>query len=429
VTVSTELAGMPWKAPRPHDLPEWRMRMVEYTGGEESLRGLATAVNAGQAALIPTVPGVDASPGAVASVLLARAEERRLREAQLYYATADMTALALAAATAPPTEPIKPSRLPAPFGFMMFADPIGGYTLDVADVLHGSPLAREGAHATLTTPIVAVSWGVWTPGELRVSDGPATGGPAVHWFHQRTRSGLEPIPPHFDGVWLTFYAPVSGAFDALDPQTVIGTAADGTAMTAADIRSHPHRNPLTWDTESVLAFGVAFGEPEPDTTQQWAQVVYTAWQLMSQTGKAQLTEVEDIPRNRAGRKRDQRAGITGGSDVRIVNVHTAHRPSRAAAEQDAAASTGRRAPEWSCRWPVGPYRRNTCLNPRAHSTSIRENLFIRFVTRAGGTCRLYTVRGCPGPPSSPATRHGPSTAPRCTRRAAGGHWAPRPSGA
>ncbi len=82
-----------------------------------------------------------------------------------------------------------------------------------------------------------------------------------------------------------------------------------------------------------------------------------------------LTEVEDIPRNRAGRKRDQRAGITGGSDVRIVNVHTAHRPTRTAAEQDSAASTGRRAPEWSCRWPVGPYRRNTCLNPRAHSTN------------------------------------------------------------
>ncbi|MFJ9596695.1 hypothetical protein ACIRS3_28595 [Streptomyces virginiae] len=56
---------------------------------------------------------------------------------------------------------------------------------------------------------------------------------------------------------------------------------------------------------------------------------------MSQTGKTQLVEVEEAPR-------DRRDAITGPSDVRIVNVHTAHRPSPAAAEQDATASTGRR---------------------------------------------------------------------------------------
>jgi len=91
-----------------------------------------------------------------------------------------------------------------------------------------------------------------------------------------------------------------------------------------------------------------------------------------QAGPGYLAErgedgAEDIPRNRAGRKRDQRAGITGTSNVRIVNVHTAHRPSTAAAEEDATSSTGRRAPQWSCRWPVRPYRRNTCLNTHAHA--------------------------------------------------------------
>ncbi|MFB6986132.1 hypothetical protein [Streptomyces sp. NPDC056304] len=113
---------------------------------------------------------------------------------------------------------------------------------------------------------------------------------------------LEPIPQHFDGVWLTFYA--------LAPDTVIGTAPDGTVMTAGDIQSHPHSAPLNWDNETVLAFGVPFGEREPDTTKEWAQVVYTAWQLMSQTGKTQLTEVKEVPR-------DRRDGITGPSDVRI----------------------------------------------------------------------------------------------------------------
>ncbi|MFD0723733.1 hypothetical protein [Streptomyces globosus] len=140
-----------------------------------------------------------------------------------------------------------------------------------------------------------------------------------------------PIPQNFDGVWLTFCAPPGSAFDALAPDTVIGTAPDGTVMTAGDIQDHPHRAPLNWDNETALAFG----EPEPDTTREWAQVVYTAWQLMSQTGKTQLTEVEEVPRERAGGKRDRRAGITGPSGVRIVNVHTAHRLSPAAAEHDA----------------------------------------------------------------------------------------------
>lgn len=53
-----------------------------------------------------------------------------------------------------------------------------------------------------------------------------------------------------------------------------------------------------------------FGKPEPDTTKEWAQVVYTAWQLMSQTEKTQLTEVEEVSRDRAGLKRDRRDEIS-----------------------------------------------------------------------------------------------------------------------
>ncbi|WP_280470923.1 hypothetical protein, partial [Nocardia farcinica] len=102
-------------------------------------------------------------------------------------------------------------------------------------------------------------------------------------------------------VWLTFYSPAHSAFYTLPPEAIVGTAPDGTAMTAGEISAHPSRSPLTWDNETALAFGVAFGEPEPDTTKQWSQVVYTAWQLMSQTGKNQLVEFDEVPRNRAGR--------------------------------------------------------------------------------------------------------------------------------
>ncbi|WP_031002049.1 hypothetical protein [Streptomyces sp. NRRL F-5727] len=364
MTTLTELAAAPWKAPEPRELPEWRARMCDYITSDESIQSLAQATNTGNTAMFPTVPGMDGSPDAVAYSLLARAEERRLREAHLYYATADMTSLALAAASTPPAEPVKETRLPSPYGLMVFAEPIGGHTQDLAEVLADSPMTLEGAHTTVTTPIVAVSWGVWAPDDAGLS-----GDPAVRWFNLRTHGTVEPIPHNFDGVWLTFYSQPGSAFEALAPDTVIATAPDGTAITAGVIQAHPHRTPLTWENETALAFGVPFGELEPDPTKEWAQVVYTAWQLMSQTGKTQLTEVEEIPRDRAGRKRDRRDGITGPSGVRLVNVHTAHRPSQDAAEQDALASTGRRAPQWSCRWPVRPYRRNTCLNPRAHGDS------------------------------------------------------------
>lgn len=40
---------------------------------------------------------------------------------------------------------------------------------------------------------------------------------------------------------------------------------------------------------------------------------------------------------------------------------------------DAQASTGRREPQWTCRWPVRPYRRYSCLNPRAHEAGDCEH--------------------------------------------------------
>lgn len=361
--MTTSVTAPPWTPPDPRELPEWRAKLLDYTNSQEGMQTLAAATNAGQAAVFPTVPALKgASPGALASVLLSRSEARRLSEASLYYATADMTSLALAAAATPPSEPVRESRLPSPYGLMVFAEPIGGYSQNIGEVLAGSLAGRDGVEAVGTTPIVAVSWGLWHPGDVHIPDGPP-----VQWVVQQARGQLHRIPAQFNGFWLTFYAPTGAWAEALAPDTVVGSMPDGSPMTAGDIQARPKTAPLSWDTEAAAPFGVPFGEPEPDTTKQWTQVVYTAWQLMSQTGKSQLTEVEELPRERAGRKRDQRQGIAGPSAVRIVNVHSAHRPSRAAAEEDAQESTGRRAPQWSCRWPVRPYRRSTCLNPRAHA--------------------------------------------------------------
>jgi hypothetical protein len=167
-------------------------------------------------------------------------------------------------------------------------------------------------------------------------------------------------------VWLTFYASGAASFRELAPDTIVGTNPQGETITAGEVASQHRTRPVNWDNEMVLAFDTPFGEPRPDSTKEWAQVVYTAWQLMTQPGQP-LTDIEDLRRDRAGHKRDTRAGVTGPTGVRIVHVHAAHRPSVAASEEDASASTGRHAPQWSCRWPVRPYRRNTCLNPRAHA--------------------------------------------------------------
>lgn len=351
----------PWLPPTPRELPEWRSRLREYMTDPEWRAQLAMATDGGSTSLFPTVPGMTKEPGVVAAPLLTAAEEHRLGEAALYYVSEDMTSLALAAASTPPTETIRASRLPSPYGFMMFAEPIGGYTQKLDEALAHTPIAADVTRGlTVTTPIVAASWGTWTPSDVTLEGRP------VQWVHHRANA-VRAVPTDFEGVWFTFYAPTGSAFDLLPADTVLGRTADGRVMTAGDAQTSPRSHQLNWDNEMVLGYGATFGEPEPDTTKEWAQVIYTAWQLMSQGGKSRFTDVEELPRERAGRKRDRRAGINGPSEVRVVNVHSAHRPAPTAAAQDAEASTGRRAPQWSCRWPVRPYRRNTCLNPRAHA--------------------------------------------------------------
>ncbi|MFB6579452.1 hypothetical protein ACFCYC_18915 [Streptomyces sp. NPDC056402] len=167
---------------------------------------------------------------------------------------------------------------------------------------------------------------------------------------------------------MTYYSP-RGLFSGLPPDTAIGTMRDGSVMTAGILETQRRQfpgGPLNWDNEALLLDGAEFETARPDTTDVWTHTLYTAWQLMT-TGGTRWTDVEEIPRERPGWKRDVRQGITGSSNVRIVNIHTAQRPAREATDADAAASTGRREPSWSCRWPR-PYRRSTCLNPGGHAT-------------------------------------------------------------
>src|SRR5205807_10035783 len=93
--------------------------------------------------------------------------------------------------------------------------------------------------------------------------------------------------------------------------------------------------------------------------------------------------------------------------VQIVNAHTAHRPTRAAAEEAAAASTGRRAPQYTSRWPVRPHPRAQCMIPQAHSDGDcqhEERIIPTHITGPAGkplrvrdTVHLWDHQPEPGP--------------------------------
>ncbi|MEU2357741.1 hypothetical protein ABZ599_33015 [Streptomyces misionensis] len=361
----TSPASVRWVPPDPQDLPEWRAQLMDSTASEASDIAMRETLRAGRCTIVPTMRNAPLDAGTLAATVLNGAEHARLSQADLYYATADMTALALAAAATPPRERVSTSRLPSESGFIVFEEPIGGYVEDVGAALAGRVTATAAKDVRITTPIVAASWTAWTPQDIQIAEGGT-----VTWGHI-TRDGYIAIPPDTRGIWITYYSPC-GVTSGLPPQTVLGTLPDGTTFTAAMFettrQTAADRGPLNWDNEMLLVEGTEFAAARPDTTDTWSHTLYTAWQLMTATGGTRWTETEEIPRARAGRKRDARQNITGTSAVRVVNVHTAHRPPRDAALADAAASTGRREPSWSCRWPVRPYRRSTCLNPGGHAT-------------------------------------------------------------
>ncbi|QFZ16942.1 hypothetical protein [Saccharothrix syringae] len=284
----------------PAELPDLRLRMREHimtpACGHELVRRLA----AGKSAVIPRLngpPEVRRAGAVTGALLMARREARRLGEAQLYWVDRDMTALTLAAADRPSREPVMARRMPAEAGLMVFAESVGG----------------QGGE-----PAMAVSWSRWTPQHLDLDDGSGL----ITW-RSNTAGGEVPLHPEFDGVWLTYWS--------------------------------PRLTPLG---ESVLPFGQPSVPLRSVFGKRWEHVVYTAWQLMKQSSGAKLVGIEELPRSRHGRKRDQRAGVEDGGTVRLVRVH-ARRQDAAPGERD--------APRWNSRWPVRPYRRNTCLNPGIHA--------------------------------------------------------------
>ncbi|MGW8992794.1 hypothetical protein ACWGRF_23075 [Streptomyces zhihengii] len=351
-----------WRAPAPLTLLDWQRRQEAFTRSNLTENMLELSFRNRNWNVAPLVAGQ------LSSKLLMITESDRLQQARTYSIGANATALAVAAtAGSTPREAISSHRPPSPAGLMVFADPIGS---DIETYR-----TTSGETVEIHTPIVAASWSLWD------GDQDTHHGIPVTWLRQAHHGDVLPYPPRFRGIWMTFYAPRTGDTIGVDPGQPVAVGPDGTVITAAEAHqadaafrqnNREHWGPLSWHNELVLPEGELFGTSQPGTPQHWAATVYTVWQVMEQTGKAQLTETARHALPPAARKKlaskanTHRTRPVGDGAVRVVDLAATARPAARDTERDNAASDGRRTVQWSCRWPVPPYRRNTCQNPYLH---------------------------------------------------------------
>jgi hypothetical protein len=241
----------------------------------------------GQGTLIPGNSGLLSAT----SRLLAE-ERQRLIHASLFAASAQMTRLALAAASSLPTRRLASATVPARYGLMVFGAPIAAYIPDRTD---------------LTVQITAVSWG---PFHMR----------APHWAHLASAEpgGPGPLIDHDlalrPWLWVTFWS--AGPTEREVPKHLrhVMRMADPEGAKAL-------LTPLRWDNENLICLdlpeGVEPSQPSPGE-HTWLDVVCAAWRLMADSPR--VVGVDEQARPRGTEKRDARAGYDPGP-VRVVYLH------------------------------------------------------------------------------------------------------------
>jgi hypothetical protein len=308
------VAGVKWEPPAPASIPELRAAMARQMQSPWEVAQNAAALLAGQGSIVPPAPTPQAS-----AQILCEQEYRRLRDAELYFVTAEMTRLAVAAGESLPDFHLEPQDVPAPAGFVVFAEPIGSYVNTEA----GTPVR---------VPIVTVSWG---PCEL-----------------VRFPRG---------GVWFTFYSPTDWA----GMERLAAQQARRPISSKERQRFRQMRGPLTWDNETAQGYGPggkANYKPgdshigDVASVAPWSQTLRAAWLLMAQPNIAQT---EDLHRARASTRRDQRDGLNTGP-VRLLRIRKATK-AHGAPDDDGAAR------EYTCRWMVkGHWRQQWYPSRQVH---------------------------------------------------------------
>lgn len=300
-----------WNPPQPRELPAWRADLAERMQSQIELETHANVLAHGKGTLHPPA----SSPIQAAQILLDE-EYNRLANAELYFVSADMSRLAVAAGASLPDYQVAAEDLPTTSGLMVFGEPIGGYLNTDAD--------------DEWLPIVAVSW------------------------------GLSGAVPSSGGTWLTFWTPGNHEWIARRLHRNHGVSMPQARRTARRMRGD-----LAWDNEALLSFGanevtvadatnpIAPGRVADDTsvagesTVGWVQAVRAAWLLMTQPG---VTDVAAEHVSKSVRRRAERDGYRL-DDIRVVRIrHRADSPHPAGE-----ATEGR---TYRVRWAVRGHWRN-----------------------------------------------------------------------
>lgn len=338
------------------DMPDLRRRLVRDLTTGLAVHGAALAVSHGLGSVIPQHD----DPYDCAAVLCHQ-EAARLKDAALYYVTAEMTALACAAAATAPLLPVDLGMAPAPSGLMVFGQKLLTYD---SNMLDGS-----------SVDIHAVSWGPWTahtPGPAHLPHTPA-------WVLRGQSGGTAPDGgyEYEDGVWV--------AETAAWPDDLPATWVTFWSRThIPQLEGAPPGPALQWDNEALLMPGGQLEAYAPDLDHNGGclTVLYTCWQMMRQAprpGRDPIVAVSDQSMRPVDARRARRQGYRH-TDVRVVDIH---RTVAASVQAGAGGPGERKGREYHVRWPVRPHRRSHCMRPRDHADGgcTHEEIIVPFQVR------------------------------------------------
>lgn len=291
-----------WRPPDARRLPELRGKLALWleSGGPAFYFEMALS---GSQTIFPEAPN-----RLVAAHRLADEERRRILDAELFWVSAEMTALAKHAGRQLTELELHEHDLPSPAGFMVFAEPI--------DTLHYGDVAID---------IVAVSWSI-RHSALTIGTG---------WID------IEIGQDWTDGaVWFTFYSDPTGPVQAM-----CGKDPDCQHLWHRDV------GPFMPDNELVWPLGTLEELPDEEgLTTAWGQTICAAWLLMSQPCAAQTHEEAQRP----ARRRLAKAGLPADG-VRIIHV----RPPQRRTPGDERTQGQQRQRDYRV-WVTGHWRRYHC---------------------------------------------------------------------
>lgn len=305
----------PWP-PDLRQVPEIRRKLVTYLDDPDTRWERAQMADGGLVRLIPR-----ADSFGLAGDLLTDYELHRLQKARLYVVDGDMCQVAARKAVRPRNAPISVHRVPAPFGFLLFSEPM--------------PLSLPGQSGGPRGEIVAASWGRWDPGEWK--DG---------WWQVAEHGVLsEPKFPGEAHWWITLYEE---------------SADDGEPEGRPQPPVEPHQ-PYVVHAGDILA-------QSADEAQlpYAARAVVACWDLITQEriGKA-LTETTKLQRKSSKVRADRRRGIEDDGAVHLVTIRG--RAASSADQPQGVLPHQRSTINYQHRWTVQEHSRSHCMNPAGHA--------------------------------------------------------------